>query len=677
MRAVWALAFRQEIRDFMKKLILTFVILLYTSVMFAQSLPPAIFHSNLTSGPKTGGQNNAGAFVTIHGNGFGTSQGSSVVTIGGGNAASYQAWSNTSVTFQLGSLAKTGNIVVTVGGVSSNSVPFTVRSGNVYFVSSSGNDSKAGSYTAPWKTVANAVRHMRAGDITYLENGYACTTELTLSSSGTLSAPMAIVAYPNSTATIGSATGPATGISVTGSNWVLSGLTLRGVQTAVSFGAITGMRLSNNDVSCPNATTSGACIATNGGSSFAFLGNNIHNNGLATSTNLASYEALYLLNTTGVEVGWNTITNTLGCNAIGAHSSTGVQYSFSIHDNYIYETPCEAIALGTVNPSEGAVSVYNNIIQSSGTGPTPAGTSQGYEYAAIVIGGGSSVPVQVYDNTIYDAGGFGGGSAGAIRAFGAVNLTNNIFYLLSNEQYVSLDTTLSWVTGTNNLFYGAGNPLGIFADSVVGNPMFVSLATNNFHLQAGSPAIDAGATVTLATDYDGVPRPQGAAYDIGAYEFPEIAGAGTLSASPASLSYGNVTVGQSATTTTVLSNTSGTTSVTISQVNSNNSNFQASGMSFPLTLSAGQSATLTVGFDPAAAGAQSGTITVASNASTPAMNIAVSGTATAAAAPAVGLSPTSLTFASQTVATTSTPQAVTLTNTGTAAPLDQRHRHFR
>ena len=143
----------------MKKLILTFVVLFGTSVMFAQSLPPAVFHSNLTSGPNTGGQNNAGAFVTIHGNGFGTTQGSSVVTIGGGDAASYQSWSNTSITFQLGSLAKTGNIVVIVGGVSSNSVPFTVRSGNIYFVSSSGNDSKTGSYTAPWKTVANAAKH--------------------------------------------------------------------------------------------------------------------------------------------------------------------------------------------------------------------------------------------------------------------------------------------------------------------------------------------------------------------------------------------------------------------------------------------------------------------------------------------------------------------------------------
>jgi len=38
---------------------------------------------------------------------------------------------------------------------------------------------------------------------------------------------------------------------------------------------------------------------------------------------------------------------------------------------------------------------------------------------------------------------------------------------------------------------------------------------------AGSPAIDAGADVSaegVTTDYDGDPRPQGAAYDIGVFE---------------------------------------------------------------------------------------------------------------------------------------------------------------
>src|SRR5208282_6901710 len=125
----------------MKKLILIFVVLLATSFAFAQNVPPAIFYSDLTSGPNSGGQSNAGAFVTIHGKGFGASRGSSIVTIGGGAAASYQSWSDSLVTFQLGSAAETGNIVVNVGSVPSNGVPFTVRSGNIHFVSYKGSDS--------------------------------------------------------------------------------------------------------------------------------------------------------------------------------------------------------------------------------------------------------------------------------------------------------------------------------------------------------------------------------------------------------------------------------------------------------------------------------------------------------------------------------------------------------
>ena len=670
-----SVAFRLEQVFKMKKLIVVLVVLLAAAAAIAQSVPPTIFYSDLASGPNSGGQSNGGAFVTIHGKGFGSSQGSSTVTTGGGIASSYASWSDSAVTFQLGSAAKTGSIVANINGVTSNGVPFTVRAGNIYFVSNSGNDSRSGSYISPWRTVTHATSTMQAGDIVYVESQSARSTassktsnnsSLNLSSGGTASAPKAIVAYPNSVVTIGTSTGLATGVNITASNWVLSGLTLRGAQAAVSIAGVSGIRLTSSDVSCPNGYGAGSCIAVNGGSSLAILGNNVHDNGSTTNTNLESYQTMYLLGTNGVEIGWNTITNTQGCNAIGAHSASAMQYSYSLHDNYIYETRCEAIALDTVDPSQGAVKIYNNIIENSGTGPAPGGTAEGYGYAAIVIGGGSGTPVQVYNNTIYNAGAFGGASAGAVRAFGATNFSNNIFDLLSGQQYVSLDTNLSYVTGSNNLFFGAGNALGVFADSVAGDPMFVSLASNNFHLQAGSPAIDSGATVQLATDYDGGARPQGSAYDIGAYEYPEQGSVeGTLSASPASLAIETDTVGQTATTTTTLSN-SGKTSVTISQANSNNSNFQTSGISFPLTLSPGQSATLTVSFAPAAAGSEAGTIAIASNASNTPTSIAVTGTAVAAV-PVVGLSPASLTFASQTVGKTSAAQSVTLSNTGTAA----------
>jgi len=48
--------------------------------------------------------------------------------------------------------------------------------------------------------------------------------------------------------------------------------------------------------------------------------------------------------------------------------------------------------------------------------------------------------------------------------------------------------------------------------------LFADVASNNYRLKTGSPALNAGATVSVAEDADGVPRPQGPAADIGCYE---------------------------------------------------------------------------------------------------------------------------------------------------------------
>jgi len=51
--------------------------------------------------------------------------------------------------------------------------------------------------------------------------------------------------------------------------------------------------------------------------------------------------------------------------------------------------------------------------------------------------------------------------------------------------------------------------------------LFVNVAADDYHLKSGSPAIDAGIAVPEVTDdLEGRTRPQGAGYDIGAYESP-------------------------------------------------------------------------------------------------------------------------------------------------------------
>ena len=87
-------------------------------VSFAVLLPPSI--TSLT--PNSGA---IGTSVTIAGANFGTSQGSSTVTFNG-IAAAPTNWTATSIAAPVPNGATTGNVVVTVGGVLSNGVAFTV-----------------------------------------------------------------------------------------------------------------------------------------------------------------------------------------------------------------------------------------------------------------------------------------------------------------------------------------------------------------------------------------------------------------------------------------------------------------------------------------------------------------------------------------------------------------------
>jgi hypothetical protein len=87
---------------------------------------------------------------------------------------------------------------------------------------------------------------------------------------------------------------------------------------------------------------------------------------------------------------------------------------------------------------------------------------------------------------------------------------------------------------------------------------------------------------------------------------------GALSVSASAINFGNVAMGSSATKTGTL--TAATSAVTISSGNWNGDGFSISGMTFPVTLTAGQSASFTVTFAPQTSGSASGGISFLSNA---------------------------------------------------------------
>jgi hypothetical protein len=565
----------------MKKLLIACAAVVSAAASWGAS--PVVFFTDLTSGPKSGGQNNAGAFVTIYGRNFGTTQGSSSVTIGGGRVGSYAVWSDTKIAIQLGAAAVTGNIVVATTAGASNPAAFTVRSRKIYFVVNSGSDSSSGKYNSPWQTLMHARDKMQPGDITYVMTGVAQTgddgsgwqTSLLLSSGGTAAAPMAFVVYPQATATIGSTTGPPIGVRSAPRDgsfpnyWVFAGFTLRGQGAAMALWGSTGWRIIANDFSCPAGNGAGACMDTVESSSIAFYGNDVHDTGIATAS--ALYHGVYFgTDSNRLDIGWNSIAHVHGCRGIQIHStpqsgepaSGQNQYDIRVHDNTIHDTQCDGLILDTIDPAKGPISVYNNVIYNAGEGPNNPEQSGGwsciYVPASTENGPKGSGVVDIYNNTLYACGTFtsppyGNANAGIVYGGGSaaiyLRIRNNIFYQTTTSLHrsgvpylviwnpttraVCADNgNCSWIRGSNNLFYGSGAaPRNTnITNSVNANPQLAGLSQGTFHLQSNSPARNKGVDTGLQTDRDGIAQGGAEGHDIGAFQFAP--GGIVLKASP-------------------------------------------------------------------------------------------------------------------------------------------------
>jgi hypothetical protein len=573
---------------------LSCILLLACGGLLAQA--PVLFFSDLASGPNTGGENGNGAYVTIYGNYFGTSQGASTVTAGGGEMVNCRTWGAAwlwyqKITCQLGASAASGSLVVTVNGQPSNSLPFTVASGNIYFVATTGNDKNSGTFAAPWQTLLRARNTMLPGDIAYAMNGVTQSTDdgtgwdaaflLSGGAEGNWCSatgnPRALVAYPGATVTIGNATGGAPQYGLRTSdcqgNWIFSGISFRG-QSPAEAGSGSNYRFSGSDITCPYTQGNGgaACFQTSQASYVYFYGNHVYNAGTANAS--AMFQAVYFsTDSNDIDMGWNLVEHVHGCRGVQVHSSplgsggptdpTGHdQYDISIHDNTIHDTQCDGLIVDTVNPSQGPVAIYNNVIYNAGIGPNnPEGTG-GWNCINIpgstANGPAGSGTVEIFNNTLFACGTFAsppyGDDNNAIAENGdEAPGAPPIYVHIRNDLMDSVPTTLfpggvpyvvvwdpvtaepcansqncPWLFGTNNLMYGAGSPvtdLTQILGTVNADPLVVSTSIPDLHLTSASPASLAGAAIGAITvfgagntgrDHDGLLR--GPVPSIGAYE---------------------------------------------------------------------------------------------------------------------------------------------------------------
>ncbi len=535
---------------------------------------PVLFFSDLVSGPRTGNSDTSdgrsgldGAIVTIWGRNLGGTQGSSKVYVNGVEAASYYSWGHATapadlytfhkmqmVSFQVSRFAQDGpgTIYVVVDGRQSNTLPFTVRAGNIYFVAVDGDDDMGdGSWSAPWQTIPKAADSLSPGDIAYIGDGVdqieetSFSAAVNLGSDGTEGYPNSLVVYPGATSHVGSsALERAFHVwnGQTGSYsryWVLAKFTMTTGQVGVT--AQTGFRVVGNYVTAPNGNGVDGAIGGIGDDVY-ILGNELENVGDENCSKL--YHAIYISGVrqdTGPrpptesnrEVAWNHIHDNLSNRAINIYSEQAYSayiQQHRIHGNAIINQRGDGIMLGYYVTDDNWV--YNNLIINAGLGPewvddpsyhTGIRINTGHETVA-------QTAVYVYNNTLYGNGWSGAvwpdetGSLlidpGALARSTMIHLSNNIIYS-TGEPYLAGESASLPAVDYRNCWYGYGSPPVWDTAAINDDPDFVNPATFNFQLQTDSPCIDTGYDVSSVVTHDilGVPRPQGVAYDLGAYEF--------------------------------------------------------------------------------------------------------------------------------------------------------------
>jgi hypothetical protein len=223
---------------------------------------------------------------------------------------------------------------------------------------------------------------------------------------------------------------------------------------------------------------------------------------------------------------------------------------------------------------------------------------------------------------------------GGVVANGASNASTGSFTASPATVAFGTVTVGSPATGKVSLVNSSSNPV-VISKLTVSNTSFsfdgegtlpLTLAANstttlNVHF---GPSTAGSATGQLVITSNSLVNPSATVQMSGTGVLPP-AGTAGLTVNSSSVSFGNVAVGTPSTQSVTLTS-SGTGAVTVSGVSLSGTGFTESGATFPLTLNAGQTATLSLQFEPTATGAATGKLTITSNASSSTTVVALSGT---------------------------------------------------
>lgn len=357
--------------------------------------------------------------------------------------------------------------------------------GSIYYVAKSGNDSNPGTDARPFLTLAKGVTALKPGD-TLLVRAGTYTEELpnTIPSGVSWEEPVTIRAFPGDTVILKPGTGAervlyfrrgAQYIVVDGFVMDGSSILYQGVKFDDNVGEASPhhIRIMNSEVM--NSPAQGIYIDANV-EYIELINLVVHDNGqtdfhhgvyIQGSHNLIEGGSYYR------NAGW-------GIHIYGGPCNANIVRNIKSYDNA--RVGDRGVGIGVYN-GKGNI-VYNNLVWGNKKG--------------IVIDYGAS-DTRVLNNTVYNNVEFGLQNGG--ESTGALIMNNIVFQARGRLLVDDGDDT-------------------ILKTNLTSDPLFVNAAALNFHLRPESAAIDAGApAVEVLFDFDGIPRPQGRTYDIGAFEY--------------------------------------------------------------------------------------------------------------------------------------------------------------
>ena len=417
-----------------------------------------------------------------------------------------------------------------------------------YYVAMTGNNANDGSSANPWGTLQKAVDTIAAGDTIIVRNGtYAgCRMRYSGTSTG-----VKTLKAENKWGAIINAPGPnayrPSNIEIIHDDhgttpveyWVVDGLEITN-SPKWGIDLINGDHCTIRNVKAHNSSITGIftaqsdygliedCVSYSNGEHGFYVNNSADNGILRRNIGYSNTGLGVHMNGDiaspgdGIMSGWLLEKNMLYNNGANGFDADGCETTVW-NNNICWGNTSKALHLAGGNgvDSGGAVMTrdtraINNTLIGKSTGFMVYNI---YTTSTLIPGPSNN---KVFNNILYNLNTSNMRGAICTTTFAMANGFESDYNVITGRQGVDDNATMYDIAGWRGLGYDTHSIYIAGADvAATIASYFVNPASNDYHLKAGSPAIDAGKNVSadVTDDFDGAPRPVNGVFDIGAFEY--------------------------------------------------------------------------------------------------------------------------------------------------------------